>query len=133
MLFFDYIYYFFCTLYLFPKQERIAAGWRISGYTFTVFSLALFSLAIVEQAYLYWGINLPNDLIYVILSLSYFLFFGIRYTKFVSYEKIAIQLNRLSSTKQIVLNILLIVYLIVVIAFFIYIIFLKEHPHKNTF
>lgn len=133
MLFFDYLYYLFSSLSRLSKQERILEGWRISGSALTSLSLTLFSLIIIERVDHYWGTDLFNELIGILLLLLYLLFFGIRYTKFVSYEKVTIRLKVLSPTKQVMLNISLITYLLIIIVSFIYAIFLKEHLNKGVF
>jgi len=120
MILIDYIYYFFCNLYRLSRKQRRLEIWKISGGLVSGFSLALFCLGIMHLIDFHLDYRTLN--IYTVggLPISGYLFFAVRYRKYDSYEDASVRLKSLSSTKQTVLNISLILYFLFLLFFFIH-------------
>ena len=127
MIFLDYIYYIFCSLYKLSKRERNLDGWRISGNIVGAGSLAFFIISIFAVIDKYYSHQFFNMFTWSIPFFVSIILFGVRYGKYLDYEAVVIRLKSLNRKKQTILNILLILYFLSIISFFIYIIFIKKN------
>lgn len=125
MFFFDYLYFQCCNYYKGHKDEQALDMWRISAIIIVALSTAL---VIASMTLLGYQLFIKNDLepksvdmrnamqfYLTITSLVIFILlwiiFGIRYNKFITYEKIVDKVRELSDKRKMVLHILVFIYL----------------------
>lgn len=116
MILFDYVYYIFANLYRLAKGERQADAWRGSGIIVSSGCHCMFIMALV--IFFTKGTDytlLINTYSVLILFIIVFVFFIIRYNKITDYNKIERRLKDLSKIKQLILNIITIIYLLIAI------------------
>jgi hypothetical protein len=134
MIFFDYVYYFFCNLYRLSKREKHfysvskrgehLSGWKISGTVAGGGSIVFFCMPLLIIADKISGYTCLNVFSILFLFIVFYTFFIIRYTRYTDYLTVEGKLKSLSKISVLILNICLVLYLLIIVGGFIYMIYI---------
>lgn len=131
--FFDYLYYQCCNYYKGHRSEQALDLWRTSAVIIVAGSI---TLVIGSMTLLGYQIFIKNNLepnsveinnkiqfhltiITIIIFVLWWIIFGIRYNKFITYEQIVDKVRKLSKTRRVVLHILVFIYLFMSLPLFL--------------
>lgn len=130
MVFFDYVYYFFCNLYKQSKSERETQSGEYSGIGVAAGSMGLFCISVLFFIDNVYNLNLTN--VFSILG-SILLFNGIffiRYNKFTTYIKVKKKFRTMKNRSLFLLKIFLLIYFLVIIIWIVWCIYIG---YQKTF